>query len=156
MRIRNSAEFLEHLQVGESFYHMTSHLCIPQAIIGPCFITKLYLQQVNDNGVGMWLVDYLFTREEVISARTSFIADLTNEYHGVFTEETEALLHYCRMKYAYTHDPTLIAHQRAHRSMIYSLTQLSKSIRDESADQKKERSICDSSSIKIRPKDSQS
>ena len=154
MRIRNTAEFLQHLEVGDPFFHMTSHCHRPQGVIGPCYITKLYLHSMSPNKVGLWLVDYLYTVEEVVTARTSCIEDLTNEYHGVFTSEPEALIHFASRKYAYEHDPAIAAHLAARSQTIREFIELSKNHKvHRTHPEEKERSSGVNKRVKIRRSD---
>ncbi len=84
--IHRKEEFLMELQMGSEFWYMSSRNFRPYTIEGPFRILD-FAERGKENFLN---VRCRITRGHVRSIEYHSINDLTNEHHGVFTDEAEA------------------------------------------------------------------
>ena len=95
--IRSAEEFLAALKVGDKFWYMSSHQFRPHAVKGPFRVIGL---------VRVGKQQFLNVKCGIRSGRVEKVEcysvnDLTNEYHGVFTDEAEARAYFMKKQTAF-------------------------------------------------------
>ena len=103
--IFSAEEFRTKLNIGDVFWRMASRYGKPYAIEGPCTILELSIDEV----FGCPLIMYACGQEPEACIVEDSINDMTNEYHGVFSNEADAFAYFEERKCAYAKDPYFVA-----------------------------------------------
>lgn len=95
--IQSKEDFLAALDIGNTFWYMSSRHKRPYTVEGPFKILDFVLR-----GKQQFLnVKCVITRGRVQSIEYYSITDLTNEYHGVFINKDEAWTYFKQKQAAY-------------------------------------------------------
>ena len=95
--IHSREEFLTEVCKGDTFWYMTSHNFRPYTIEGPFEILD-FVEMGNEKFQN---VKCHITRGRVQMIEYHSINDMTNEYHGVFTDEEEAWAYFKEKRAAF-------------------------------------------------------
>jgi len=95
--IQSKEDFLAELHVGDQFWRMSSHNFRPHTIEGPFKILG-FVTLGNEKSLN---VRCRIARDRTPVTEDNSVNDLTNEYHGVFTDENEAWIYFREKRKAF-------------------------------------------------------